>query len=156
MSTCFSALKIKWLLENNKAVQGSLEKENLCFGTIDSWLIWVSGLQKYIFSHRLKMLYMFQNLTGSEVCGVHATDITNAQYTGLMNISSMEWDAKLCKFYNIPMQILPRIRSNSELYGYIVEGPLNNIPIAGVSHTLRTTFVVKCERRKIKYFSCSV
>ncbi|TMW52925.1 hypothetical protein DOY81_001958 [Sarcophaga bullata] len=111
MSTCFSALKIKWLLENNKAVQGSLERETLCFGTIDSWLIW--------------------NLTGSEVCGVHATDITNAQYTGLMNISSMEWDTKLCKFYNIPMQILPRIRSNSELYGYIVEGPLNNIPITG-------------------------
>ncbi|XP_073814057.1 glycerol kinase 3 [Musca autumnalis] len=110
LSTCFSALKIKWLLENVTAVKEALERNTLCFGTLDSWIMW--------------------NLTGSETCGVHSTDVTNAQYTGLMNIQTMEWDKKLCDFYRIPMQILPRIRSNSEIYGYIIEGPLNNIPIA--------------------------
>lgn len=50
-----------------------------------------------------------------------------------MNVSTQQWDKNVCKFYKIPMNILPRIRSNSEIYGYIIEGPLNNIPIAGVS-----------------------
>ncbi|XP_023306037.2 glycerol kinase [Lucilia cuprina] len=112
LSTCFSALKIKWLMENNTAVQESLERDTLCFGTIDSWLLW--------------------KFTGSEICGVHATDITNAQYSGLMNVNTMQWDKNVCKFYKIPMNILPRIRTNSEIYGYIIEGPLNNIPIASV------------------------
>lgn len=110
LSTCFSALKIKWLIENNTAVRESLEKKTLCFGTLDSWLLW--------------------NLTGSEVCGVHTTDITNAQYTGLMNVNTLQWDKTICDFYRIPMHILPRIRSNSEIFGYIIEGPLNSIPIA--------------------------
>ncbi|XP_075168775.1 glycerol kinase [Haematobia irritans] len=110
LSTCFSALKINWLLENVAAVKEALENDNLYVGTIDTWLMW--------------------NLTGSETCGVHSTDITNAQYTGLMNVHTLQWDKKLCDFYRIPMNILPRIRSNSEIYGYVIEGPLNNLPIA--------------------------
>ncbi|XP_005178451.1 glycerol kinase [Musca domestica] len=110
LSTCFSALKIKWLIENVTAVKEALERDTLCFGNLDSWIMW--------------------NLTGSETCGVHSTDVTNAQYTGLMNIHTMQWDKQLCNFYKIPMQILPQIRSNSEIFGYVIEGPLNNTPIA--------------------------
>lgn len=71
MSTCFSALKIKWLLENNKSVQESIERGALCFGTIDSWLIWVSVEQRNIFKHNHKHIlsilesYWLRSLWGS-------------------------------------------------------------------------------------------
>lgn len=111
LSTCFSALKIKWLQENVPAVNLAMQYETCLFGTLDSWLLW--------------------NLTGSAVSGVHSTDVTNAGYTGLMNIRTLEWDAKLCRFFRISMDILPRIRSNSEVYGFVIGGPLNGLPIAG-------------------------
>lgn len=60
------------------------------------------------------------------------TDVTNAGYTSLMNVHTLQWDAKICQFFRIPMEILPRIRSNSELYGYVVGGSLNGLPIAAV------------------------
>ncbi|KAL9920741.1 glycerol kinase 3 [Glossina fuscipes fuscipes] len=111
LSTCFSALKIKWLMDNVTSVPDHITKRTLCCGTLDSWLLW--------------------NLTGAESCGVHATDVTNAQYTGLMNIRTLQWDKRLCEFYRIPLSILPRIHSNSEVFGYVIGGPLDGIPIAG-------------------------
>ncbi|EDW73797.1 uncharacterized protein Dwil_GK19496 [Drosophila willistoni] len=112
LSSCFSALKIRWLLENVPAVGKTIEEDKCLFGTLDSWLLW--------------------NLTGGVNVGIHSTDITNAHYTGLMNLTSQQWDAKLCKFFKLPIDILPRIRSNSEIYGYVLEGPLLGVPIAGV------------------------
>ncbi|XP_054740044.1 glycerol kinase [Anastrepha obliqua] len=110
LSTCFSALKIKWLQENVAAVSTAMEKGTCLFGTLDSWILW--------------------NLTGSNISGVHSTDVTNAGYTSLMNVHTLQWDVKLCNFFRIPLQILPRIRSNSELYGYVIGGALNGLPIA--------------------------
>ncbi|XP_014091992.3 glycerol kinase 3 [Bactrocera oleae] len=110
LSTCFSALKIRWLQENITAVSEALEVGTCLFGTLDSWILW--------------------NLTGSNTSGVHMTDVTNAGYTSLMNVHTLQWDAKICQFFRIPMEILPRIRSNSELYGYVVGGSLTGLPIA--------------------------
>ncbi|XP_045132251.1 glycerol kinase-like [Portunus trituberculatus] len=112
ISTYFSALKLRWLLDNVPEVQEAAAKGNLLFGTVDSWLLW--------------------NLTGGLDGGLHVTDVTNASRTMLMNISTLEWDANLCKFFKIPMSVLPEIRSSSEIYGYITEGPLLGIPISGV------------------------
>ncbi|XP_069164684.1 glycerol kinase isoform X2 [Procambarus clarkii] len=112
ITTYFSALKLRWLLDNVKEVQEVEKKGNLLFGTVDSWLLW--------------------NLTGGIDGGLHVTDVTNASRTMLMNIATLQWDANLCKFFNIPMSILPEIRSSSEIYGYITKGPLLGVPISGV------------------------
>ncbi|BFG03449.1 glycerol kinase [Drosophila madeirensis] len=112
LSGCFSAFKIRWLMESVPAVADAIKEDKCLFGTLDSWLLW--------------------NLTGGAQAGVHSTDITNAHYTSLMNLSSQQWDAKLCQFFKLPINILPRIRSNSEIYGYVLDGPLLGVPIAGV------------------------
>jgi len=107
----FSATKIKWILDN---VEGAREKANngaLCFGTIDTWLLW--------------------NLTKGKV---HATDVSNASRTMLCNINTLQWDGELEKIFTIPGSMLPQIRSSSEVYGY-TENILSakNIPIAGIA-----------------------
>lgn len=75
----------------------------------------------------------FQNLTGGCQGGVHATDVTNASRTQLMSLRSLQWDKALLRFFDIPLQILPKIKSSAEIYGYISTGPLLGVPIAGVS-----------------------
>ncbi len=107
----FSATKVKWILDN---VDGAREKANngeLCFGTIDSWLLW--------------------NLTKGKV---HATDVSNASRTMLCNIHTLEWDADLLEIFNIPANMLPEIRSSSEVYGNTQNIlSAHNIPIAGIA-----------------------
>lgn len=107
----FSATKLKWILDN---VAGAREKANnnqLCFGTIDTWLLW--------------------NLTGG---AVHATDVSNASRTMLCNIDTLQWDDELLTLFDIPKNVLPAIKSSSEIYGY-TSGNFSNvkIPIAGIS-----------------------
>ncbi|XP_029174733.1 glycerol kinase-like isoform X1 [Nylanderia fulva] len=111
ISPYFSALKLKWLLENIPRVQEALIAKRLMFGTIDSWLIW--------------------NLTGGANGGVHSTDVTNASRTMLMNIVTLKWDPTLLSFFKIPAEILPEIRSSSEIYGYIHDELLQGVPISG-------------------------
>lgn len=111
VSPYFSALKLKWLLENVPRVQKALEEKRCMFGTIDSWLIW--------------------NLTGATNFGVHVTDVTNASRTMLMNIATLKWDPTLLSFFNIPANILPEIKSSSEIYGYIQDEILLGVPISG-------------------------
>ncbi|XP_043516604.1 glycerol kinase-like [Frieseomelitta varia] len=111
ISPYFSALKLKWLLENVPRVRKALDQQRCMFGTIDSWLIW--------------------NLTGGISFGVHATDVTNASRTMLMNITTLKWDPTLLSFFNIPPEILPEIRSSSEIYGYIQDDVLSGVPISG-------------------------
>ncbi|CAK9811838.1 Glycerol kinase 3 [Anthophora quadrimaculata] len=111
ISPYFSALKLKWLLENVPRVREALDQKRCMFGTIDSWLIW--------------------NLTGGVNFGVHATDVTNASRTMLMNITTLKWDSTLLSFFNIPPEILPEIRSSSEIYGYIQDDILSGVPISG-------------------------
>ncbi|XP_024432882.2 glycerol kinase 2 [Desmodus rotundus] len=111
LSTYFSAVKLRWILDNVKAVQKAVEEGRGLFGTIDSWLIW--------------------NLTGGVNGGVHCTDVTNASRTMLFNIHSLEWDKELCDFFEIPMNILPKVCSSSEIYGKMKVGALDGIPISG-------------------------
>ncbi|OAD54533.1 Putative glycerol kinase 3 [Eufriesea mexicana] len=111
ISPYFSALKLKWLIENVPRVRKALDQKRCMFGTIDSWLIW--------------------NLTGGIDIGIHATDVTNASRTMLMNITTLKWDPTLLSFFDIPPEILPEIRSSSEIYGYIQDNVLLGVPISG-------------------------
>lgn len=112
VSPYFSALKLRWLIDNIPSVRKAIKEHRCCFGTVDTWLVW--------------------NLTGGKDGGLHITDVTNASRTMLMNIDSLKWDPLLCKHFNIPMDILPEIRSSSEIYGKIKEPPLAGIPISGI------------------------
>ena len=106
----FSASKIHWLLNNIDAVKQARVAGKLRVGTIDSWLLW--------------------NLTD----GVHATDVTNASRTMLMNLQTLNWDDELLKIFDIPLEILPKIKSSSERYGVTnSEGAFGaEIPITGI------------------------
>ncbi|XP_041637994.1 glycerol kinase isoform X2 [Cheilinus undulatus] len=111
ISTYFSAVKLRWLMDNVDQVREAVFSHRAMFGTVDSWLIWC--------------------LTGGKSGGVHCTDVTNASRTMLFNIHSMDWDPDLCKYFGIPMDILPRVRSSSEIYGLMKSGALSGIPISG-------------------------
>ncbi|CAD7086602.1 unnamed protein product [Hermetia illucens] len=112
ISTCFSAIKLKWLQENVPSINQGLYDRNCCFGTLDSWILW--------------------NLTGGTDEGKHATDVTNAAYTMLMNLEQRTWDPKLCAFFQTPSYVLPEIKSCSEIYGFVRDGPLRGVPIASI------------------------
>ncbi|HEY2233928.1 MAG TPA: glycerol kinase GlpK, partial [Candidatus Angelobacter sp.] len=112
LSTYFSALKLRWLLENVSGARGQAESGEVLFGNIDSFLLW--------------------KLTGAENTGLHATDVTNASRTQLMNLKTLEWDEELLRAFSIPRQVLPEIRSSSEVYGHIAQGPLEGVAIAGI------------------------
>uniref|UniRef100_UPI003D7F9ED8 glycerol kinase 2 n=1 Tax=Equus caballus TaxID=9796 RepID=UPI003D7F9ED8 len=111
LSTYFSAVKLRWILDNVRKVQKAVEEGRALFGTVDSWLIW--------------------SLTGGVNGGVHCTDVTNASRTMLFNIHSLEWDKELCDFFEIPMDILPKVWSSSEIYGLMKAGALEGVPISG-------------------------
>lgn len=111
ISTYFSAVKLRWLMENDPTVATSIKEGNCLFGTIDTWLLW--------------------NLTGGPNGGCHVTDVSNASRTMLMNIETMRWDSTLCKFFNIPQSILPKIKSSAEVYGLMASGVLKGVPLAG-------------------------
>ncbi len=107
----FSATKIKWILDNVDGAREKAEKGQLAFGTVDSWLLW--------------------NLTGGKV---HVTDITNASRTMLFNIHSQQWDDELIELLNIPVSMLPEVKSSSEVYGETSGDILAvKIPIAGIA-----------------------
>lgn len=108
----FSATKIKWILDNVDDAREKAERGELLFGTVDTWLIW--------------------KLTNGNV---HVTDYTNASRTMLFNIKELKWDEKILNKLNIPISILPEVKSSSEIYGYVNLGGKDNIkvPIAGIS-----------------------
>lgn len=81
--------------------------------------------------------YLLQNLTGGKDGGLYITDVTNASRTMLMNIETLSWDPTLCRYFDISMQMLPEIRSSSEIYGKISFEPLSGIPISGVRKILQ-------------------
>jgi glycerol kinase len=107
----FSASKFQWILDH---VDGARQKANegrLLAGTMDSWLIW--------------------KLTGEKV---HATDYTNASRTSLYNIHELKWDQELLELFNIPLSLLPEVKSSNTVFGYTQENNLfaKSIPISGV------------------------
>jgi glycerol kinase len=109
LSTYFSALKLRWLLENIPGARRQAEAGEVMFGNVDTFLLW--------------------KLTGG---GVHATDVTNASRTQLMDLQTLEWDAELLRTFGIPRQVLPEIRSSSEIYGRVAQGPLKGVAVAGI------------------------
>lgn len=107
----FSASKIKWILDNVKGARKKAEKGLLRFGTVDSWLIW--------------------QLTRGKV---HITDVTNASRTMLFNIHTLQWDEELLKLFNIPKNMLPEVKSSSEVYAKTVTTLFaTKIPISGIA-----------------------
>ncbi|XP_029458939.1 glycerol kinase isoform X2 [Rhinatrema bivittatum] len=111
LSTYFSAVKLRWLLDNVEQVKKAVADGRAIFGTIDSWLIW--------------------SITGGKNGGIHCTDVTNASRTMLFNIHTLEWDPDLCHFFDIPMDLLPKVRSSSEIYGLVKSGALTGVPVSG-------------------------
>ncbi len=111
LATYFSALKLKWLLDEVVRARELAEAGDALFGTIDSWLLW--------------------NLTGGPQGGVHITDVTNASRTQLMNLGTLAWDADLLSVFGIPRACLPRIVSSAEVYAQARLPALAGVPIAG-------------------------
>ena len=101
----FSGTKVKWILDNVEGARAKAEKGELCFGTIDSWLLW--------------------KLTNGKV---HATDVSNASRTLLYNIHELKWDEELLTMFGIPKNMLPDVRSSSEVYG-TTENILTTVPV---------------------------
>ena len=107
----FSATKVKWILDHVEGARAKANNGELCFGTIDTWLLW--------------------KLTNGKV---HATDVSNASRTMLFNIHSLNWDEALLKIFDVPAAILPEVRSSSEVYGETQNIlTAHNIPIAGIA-----------------------
>ncbi len=104
----FSATKIKWILDNVENARKMAENGELCFGTIETYLVW--------------------NLTKEKK---HKTDATNASRTMLMNLETLEWDNSLLEIFNIPKSILPEICSCDDNFGSI-DVSNQRFPITGV------------------------
>ncbi|MCU0447669.1 MAG: glycerol kinase GlpK [Microscillaceae bacterium] len=107
----FSASKAMWMLDNFPEARRKQKQGSLAFGTIDSWLIW--------------------NMTEGEA---HVSDVTNASRTMLYNIHTLSWDQELLDIFGISREMLPEVKSSSEIYGYTDERLLGaKIPIAGLA-----------------------
>ncbi|MGF1638754.1 MAG: glycerol kinase GlpK [Cyclobacteriaceae bacterium] len=107
----FSATKIKWILDNLYGVREKAQNGDLCFGTVDSWLVW--------------------NLTRGKQ---HITDVSNASRTMLYNIHSMDWDQELLDLFDIPKAMLPSVKQSSEVYAETATTLFaSKIPIAGIA-----------------------
>ena len=112
LATYFSALKLRWILDNIPNARQQAESGELVFGTVDSFLIW--------------------RLTGGIQGGVHATDVTNASRTQLMNLANLSWDEDLLREFQVPAAVLPKICSSSEVYGKAQYTLVKDVPLTGV------------------------
>jgi glycerol kinase len=108
----FSGTKIQWILENIPEAFKKAKNGDLCFGTIDSWLVY--------------------KLTGGKL---HLTDFSNASRTMLYNIHSLSWDPEILNWLGIPSSMLPVVRNSSEIYGHTIPEIFggSSIPIAGIA-----------------------
>ncbi|HIV57049.1 MAG TPA: glycerol kinase GlpK [Candidatus Stackebrandtia faecavium] len=104
LATYFAGPKIRWILDNVPGLEGRARRGEICFGTMDSWLIY-------------------------KLTGRHMTDVTNASRTMLMNLETLDWDDGLCEALGIPKQMLPQIRPSSEKYG-TATGPFEGLMVA--------------------------
>jgi len=105
----FSGTKIKWILDHVEGSRARAQRGEVLFGTVDSWLIW--------------------KLTNGKA---HVTDCTNASRTMIYNIRSLDWDDTMLRELDIPREMLPKVCSSSEIYGYTTVSGVN-IPIAGIA-----------------------
>ena len=112
LSTYFSGLKLRWILKNVRGAAEPARAGELLFGNIDTFLLW--------------------HLTGGPRGGVHATDVTNASRTQLLNLKTLDWDDELLRAFEIPRSVLPRVKSSSEVYGTVADGAAKGVAIAGI------------------------
>lgn len=107
----FSGTKIKWILDNVPGARKRAEMGKLRFGNVDSWLVW--------------------RLTQGEV---HVTDVSNASRTMLFNIHDLKWDEELMELLDIPMSMMPEVKSSSEVYGHTKTTIFaHEVPISGIA-----------------------
>ncbi|PLX24255.1 MAG: glycerol kinase, partial [Salinivirgaceae bacterium] len=107
----FSATKLKWILDNVNGARAKAEAGKLCFGTVDTWLVW--------------------KLTRGKT---FITDVSNASRTMLFNIHTMEWDKELLALFDIPESLLPEVKDSSDIYGETSTTLFSSkIPIAGIA-----------------------
>ncbi|HEY6302361.1 MAG TPA: glycerol kinase GlpK [Terriglobales bacterium] len=111
LTAYFSGLKIRWILENVADARTQAEAGDLLFGNIDTFLIW--------------------HLTGGPQGGVHVTDVTNASRTQLMNLNTLQWDREILQAFGIPIAMLPKIVSSSEVYGTAHHPAVAGVAISG-------------------------
>ena len=112
ISTYFSSLKARWLLDNVADAKQKAAAGELLFGTMDSFLVW--------------------HLTGGPNGGIHLTDVTNASRTQLLNLKTLQWDPDLLSAFDIPASWLPTVKSSSEIYGEATVPALKGVPVAGI------------------------
>ena len=118
----FSATKIKWIVDNVEGARERAKKGELCFGTVDSWLIY--------------------NLTNKKV---HATDYSNASRTMLYNINDLKWDRALLEIFDIPESMLPQVMPSSGIFGYTAPDLFGgSIPVAGVAGDQQAALFGQC------------
>jgi len=107
----FSGTKIRWMLDHDPSLRPRAERGELCFGTVDSWLLW--------------------QLTGGRV---HATDPSNASRTLCYDIHALAWDQGLCRILGVPMALLPEVKPSAGVFGETVAGPVPaGIPVTGIA-----------------------
>jgi len=107
----FSGTKLAWLLDHVPGARRRAERGELAFGTVDTWLLW--------------------QLTGGRV---HATDVSNASRTLLLNLRSGDWDDELLRVLRIPCEVLPEVRDSSGVFGEVTSVPaLRGVPITGIA-----------------------
>lgn len=119
----FSGTKVKWILENVDGAKDLADQGDLLFGTIDTWLIW--------------------KLSGEKV---HTTDYSNASRTLLFNIHDLKWDEEICEKLNIPLTMLPKVASSSEVYTKTDPAVFYGaeVPIAGVAGDQQAALFGQC------------
>jgi len=107
----FSAMKLRWILENVKGAKEKALRGDLLFGTVDTFLIWRLSNRKR-----------------------HVTDATNAARTMLFNINTNQWDSEICKLLEIPMNMLPQVKDCADDFAYVSEEFFGKVvPINGVA-----------------------
>jgi len=109
VTSMFSGIKLKWIINNIHTIKKSTGMKNIKFGTLDTWIVW--------------------KLTKGNL---YVTDITNASRTLLMNLKTLEWSPDACRVFDVPISLLPTIKSSSEHYGIIEETPLKGISIGSI------------------------
>ncbi len=122
----FSATKIAWMLDHVDGLRARAERGEIAFGTIDSWLLW--------------------KLTDGRV---HATDATNASRTSLMDLRSVSWDEELCRLFNVPLEVLPRIERSESVFGETrLAGLSASLPIGALVGDQQAALLAQgCTRR---------
>ncbi|KAJ7894368.1 glycerol kinase [Mycena leptocephala] len=112
LSTYFSAIKLRWMIDNYPDVAAAHEADDLAFGTVESWVLY--------------------NLLGGAATNIHLSEVTNASRTLLLNTTTLQWEPSLLDFFGLRPSILPKLVSTSEVYGKIAAGSLAGVPVGGL------------------------